>query len=106
MNHWKVVCRSSKTPSQLKQQQSTRTRRKQSSHTRVHAIREEAPDVDENLYFHSLETADDNTEALVKLPVTSSQCRKKLNYKPDTGAQGNALPKNPHLQGPPSAKFL
>ena len=82
--HWKRVCRS----------KDARVTAKPRSSRQIHTTTKSS-DVDENLYFDSIDihaTHHEETQALINLSVTSGSHTNSVTCKLDTGAQGNVMP--------------
>ena len=105
-NHWRKVCRSSKSdkkgktkhvrPKPPKPPKGKSDRKKHFHSLEARDYREDSPQtsVPDQLYFHTLpvnQVTKNDTQALLKMEVISDHCKKPLMCKVDTSAERNVI---------------
>ena len=133
-NHWASVCRSNKhrrhgkDNRERRRSRSRQRERRHSSKSRKHIRSVEQRDSDysdsdtdsvdsvdsvnaqfKSMYYHSVENMSNDknpcNKLFVRLPVSTKQIRSGVNFKVDTGAEGNLLPVSDYVRLFPCSKL-
>ena len=118
-NHWRKVCRSSKSDKKGKKGRQKLPKppkgkfdRKKHFHSlEAHDQSEDNPQtsVPDQLYFHTLsvnQVTKNDTQALLNVEMVSDHCSKPLLCKVDTGAEGNVNPGGIPISFTPSSTII